>query len=1085
MEPSRSSMKRPQEDGVSDSASSHSDTDAPSSKSPKSGQSFKCGSCDYMADRLSSLNRHKRIHSRGSESSMSSERLSVSPICQSETFCKDCNIQFSSMSTYRGHREFYCKFRRQEKSEDNVSVGSSPPNKDKLSPNLVSPPILLPKGLIQAGAIPHPLHFARSPLLMQAIPKELQALLAHHKEQDLPHASAVSHALMKASTDELKQADDQPLDLSTTKSKNLTESDDEHKSKASSPIIHKAEQRITPEHSPDSNQHLSPGLQRQDIHGDTGKVIGPPGKATLKVPMFPAAQVTYVKNKPIPPMQMVSRCVECNIVFYKHENYLIHKEHYCSGRRGGVSMAGEDNHRMEQEMIESPSKSQISPGQKSAPPDVTKSRDNISPSSPKLPKGNNSPGQLKPNELCYLFYCIPCNIKFSSSGTLKAHKEFYCPHGKDNDTSCVVKEADADSDRTSSDNSDLYRCDMCHSEYTSARHLKLHFCTGLAAQAPLLRCPYCEYVTQTENRLSEHMKVHVPTKAFKCTLCGYRGNTARGMRMHGKMHLENGEEFTDDNMLEFEEPPLVPVQRNGVCDKGPVDIETELIRMKNEPYKRRRSRKSFEKSENMPSFLGAGLLPQNLLCAACGQAFNSISEFVIHLRMHEMAALEAMKNLKSLKCEHCDNYIADSLTGLLFHMQERHPEQLPNTSRSANQSESEGERSQSRDSHRSLSLEDRSRSNSEESSIAHTSNPSHRDDVKPNIDVNKADTGDQLDITNNDEHILQVKQEQRETGSSEDEESGVKESYENNDNTSAGAPNSECSKSPNSSMSPVTSVTSKSNDINPSSVISTNGISKSISSPPPLRSIPEVNPMLKLSSDSASPIKGHTWHIPNTADTMPQLSPGSRSDDENTTNQIGPVPPAREPVMFSKHVPSMPISTLHKSPISPHQNNLSPWKQISPKLPTVKSEPASPLQRENHRDSPYSVQIKKERDASSDLEKSPNSHRPSNPSTPTTPSQFMLQRNILSPHLQNLPLLYSPQALMQLYQLQHSFPTPSVTLPGGTANSSESSTEENSSRKYCKHCDINFTYLSSFLTHKKYYCSARASSEELSPSPSA
>ena len=1095
----RTSMKRPHEDGLSDSASSPSDTDAPKSKSPKSGQSFKCGSCDYTADRMSSLNRHKRIHSRGPESSLSSERLSVSPICQSETFCKDCNIQFSSMSTYRGHREFYCKFRRQEKSEDNVSVGASPPLKEasKLSPKLVSlPPVVLPKGLLHPGTIPHPLHFARSQLLMQAIPKDLQALLTRHKEQELPLSNAVPHRLIKASAEPLKQTDEQPLDLSTSKSKNQVESDEEeHKLKASSPVSIKVEQRNSPQHSPDSNRLLSSALHRHDIHSNSS----PTGKPTLKVPIFPTNPVQFVKNKPVPPMSMVSRCVECNIVFYKHENYLIHKEHYCSGRRGGISLAGDENERMDHESVESPSKLHTSPGSKAAQPEATKCRENNSPTSPKLPKGDNSLGHLKPNELCLLYYCIPCNIKFSSSGTLKAHKEFYCPHGKDNDTACVVKDAtDGDSDKTSSDNNDLYRCDICHSEYTSARHLKLHFCTGLATQAPLLRCPYCEYVTQTENRLAEHMKVHVPTKAFKCTLCGYRGNTARGMRMHGKMHLENGEEFTDDNMVEFEEPPLVPVQRNGVCDKGPVDIETELIRMKNEPYKRRRSRKSFEKSENMPSYLGAGLLPQNLICAACGQAFASVSEFVIHLRMHEMAALEAMKNLKSLKCEHCDNYIADSLTGLLFHMQERHPEQLPNTSRSANQSESEGERSQSRDSHRSLSLEDRSRSNSEESSGTHPSNTSQRDNVKSNENVNKIDNCDQSDITDSTEHVVQVKKEQRDNCSSEDEESVLEENNENIDVVSTKAPLSPEDIKPSiSSKSPITSGNCKSTDSCPTSETSINGTSKTLCSSPQSKSplgAQDNTSTLKPSSDTILPLQIHAWHHKYGTVAMPQISPGSLTEDANssvirTQQNLGPVSPSRQTAIFSRQTASMPVMPLQRSPLSPHQHSLSPWKQISPKLSVVKSEPVSPLTTapcENQKNSPYPVQVKKERDTSpTELEKSPSSQRPSNPSTPTASSQFTLPRNILSSHLQNFPLLYSPQALMQLYQFQHSFPAPVVSLPGGTANSSEASTEENSSRKYCKHCDINFTYLSSFLTHKKYYCSARSSSEELSPSPSA
>jgi hypothetical protein len=72
-----------------------------------------------------------------------------------------------------------------------------------------------------------------------------------------------------------------------------------------------------------------------------------------------------------------------------------------------------------------------------------------------------------------------------------------------------------------------------------------------------------------------------------------------GMRMHGKMHIDNGEEFSDEHMVEIEEPPLVPVIFNNPIETASTNVEAELIRLKNEPYKRRRSRKSYEKSEHM------------------------------------------------------------------------------------------------------------------------------------------------------------------------------------------------------------------------------------------------------------------------------------------------------------------------------------------------------------------------------------------------------------------------------------------------------------------------------------------------------
>ena len=949
--------------------------------------------------------------------------------------------------------------------------------------------MLTAKGFLQASSVPHPLQFAHAPLLLQAVPKDLQALFAR---QDLPTSSTSLHRALRAETESYKQSDDQPLDLSTSKSKNHNNTDDmKEKTNATSPLSVKTEQKTSPQHSPASGKLHSPAIPKADGKTESSKLSSPVGKPTLKVPMFPASQIQFVKNKPIPPLSSVSRCVECNIVFYKHENFLIHKEHYCSGRRGGLTL--EEEQKVEQEIPKSPPKLQTSPGSKLMAPESTKTRDSVSPASPKLPKGDNAPGRLKPNELCYLYYCIPCNIKFSSAGTLKAHKEFYCPYGKENNAACALKDSvDGDSDKTSSDSNDLYRCELCHSEYTSARLLKLHFCTGMAAQTPLLRCPYCEYVTQTENRLSEHMKVHVPTKAFKCTLCGYRGNTARGMRMHGKMHLENGEEFTDDNMIEYEEPPLVPVQRNGVCDKGPVDIETELIRMKNEPYKRRRSRKSFEKSENMPAYISPELLPQ--ICAACGQAFVNINEFVIHLRMHEMAALEAMKNLKSLKCEHCDDYIAESLTGLLFHMHERHPEQLPNTSRSENQSESEGERSQSRDSHRSKS-EDRSRSGSEESSRTSQSETSQKDNVRVNEDVNKMNKtadSDRSDIPKD----LEIKVENGKLRSDKNESESEVRSQNMDHKSDKRSVSSEESERSVTTKSPVTSANClpllRSSPEPP-----VNGIAKSFSSPTLPRSPPKGQNLASPKTPSVSPPTDRLWYLkPPTPVLSPHLTSGSPRKSPDTspvrTNQAGAASPSREPVIFSRQTGSLPLLALQRSQMSPQQHSLSPWKQAPPIASAIKSEPMSPLrpssnQSENQRQSPFPVSVKKEGESSSpNSEKSSDSQRPSNPPTPVTSPQVTLPRTVLSPNLQNFPLLYHPQALslMQLYQL-HGMPPVIPTTVGGSSNTPEASTEENSSKKYCKHCDINFTYLSSFLTHKKYYCSARPSSDEMSPSATA
>ena len=52
---------------------------------------------------------------------------------------------------------------------------------------------------------------------------------------------------------------------------------------------------------------------------------------------------------------------------------------------------------------------------------------------------------------------------------------------------------------------------------------------------------------------------------FVCTTCGYRGNTIRGVKQHGKLHLAQSEQFAVINISsEFNEPILVYNSNNDV-----------------------------------------------------------------------------------------------------------------------------------------------------------------------------------------------------------------------------------------------------------------------------------------------------------------------------------------------------------------------------------------------------------------------------------------------------------------------------------------------------------------------------------------
>ncbi|CAI9724910.1 finger ush-like [Octopus vulgaris] len=334
--------------------------------------------------------------------------------------------------------------------------------------------------------------------------------------------------------------------------------------------------------------------------------------------------------------------MECNIVFYKHENFIAHKQHYCASRRAVKTSPQISPKLSPREVAESNSSSVVLA--KKSPELINKPSISLN-SEEKLDLLNNSSrthvmsAENSEKKANFSYYCVPCKIKFSSASTLKAHKDYYCPHGKNSEQSLILCKADGHSESSCSEADDnsledsFYTCNHCHTSYTSSRLYRHHYCPA-NMQNPMVRCPHCDYVAPTQNKLTEHMKAHTSSRGYKCLLCGYRGNTVRGMRMHGKTHTDNGEEFNEKHVLEVEEPPLLPVSfKNGTSDVfGSLDMEAELIRLKNEPYKRRRSRKSYERMD---------ISNHELLhaCKICGETFSDMKAFQMHNSIHRTSPL--------------------------------------------------------------------------------------------------------------------------------------------------------------------------------------------------------------------------------------------------------------------------------------------------------------------------------------------------------------------------------------------------------------------------------------------------------------
>ncbi|VDI45814.1 zinc finger protein ZFPM1 [Mytilus galloprovincialis] len=666
----------------------------------KNGELFHCPFCCYTSDKLSSLNRHKRIHCRGSTSPTSSSS-SLSPVSKQDSYCAECNIQFSSFSTFKCHKEYYCSKRPDAMGmrtpEDEHGMQNGFPNlqfQEQMSPvaskNLKHLMNVSSASLMsgQTNVILGPPIVARGMLNMPfGMPTVIVQPVVPQSPNNISPRN-VSHMKMKQKPD---VTSDQPLDLSITKKS--TSSDDSDKENSISPksfISPDGKRRGSIKRDDVSNLSCStssspvqsPIQRSSSVQSDQTTSPIPSNRVS---PFVTVPPVQFISGKPIPPVpHSVSKCVDCNIVFYKHENYIIHKKHYCSSRQtcsnsvDDVDETSKDSEEMSMTNAKSQAtkefgsltNDQSEPGKSSCVPKESKessaapSRDMIEPE----PKQSNSRSTVRSpvEEKNCQYVCDPCKIRFSSTSTLAAHKEFYCPFAQEGRNPSGNMPRDNDEDKNSHDES-MVKCSRCGASFPSAKILRLHYCTGVTTHVPLLRCPYCDYVTQTENRISEHLKVHMPSKAYRCTLCGYRGNTVRGMRMHGKMHIDNGEDFSDEHMVEIEEPPLVPIIFNNPNEATSTNVEAELIRLKNEPYKRRRSRKSYEKSEHMTSIREPS--PKNV-CVFCGQPFNDNTSLAMHMRIHEMVAYHAASS-RNLKCHFCE-YVAETFPSLMIHVEHKH-----------------------------------------------------------------------------------------------------------------------------------------------------------------------------------------------------------------------------------------------------------------------------------------------------------------------------------------------------------------------------------------------------------------------------
>ncbi|XP_037708858.1 zinc finger protein ush isoform X2 [Drosophila subpulchrella] len=210
----------------------------------------------------------------------------------------------------------------------------------------------------------------------------------------------------------------------------------------------------------------------------------------------------------------VSKCMECNIVFCKYENYLAHKQHYCSAR------------------------SQEGTGEV----DVKSA---VSPSNPGAgglgAGGSEAASSVETTPVAYQqLICAACGIKYTSLDNLRAHQNYYCPKGG----------AAAAPAATPSDPGQLAlvkeKCGKCKTLHEIGLPCPPPVTSPLAAPTTnsqpasnsLNKCPVCGVVSPTAAMAKKHMEMHGTVKAYRCSICQYKGNTLRGMRTHIRTHFD-------------------------------------------------------------------------------------------------------------------------------------------------------------------------------------------------------------------------------------------------------------------------------------------------------------------------------------------------------------------------------------------------------------------------------------------------------------------------------------------------------------------------------------------------------------------
>lgn len=482
-------------DPTVDESSSDAKTPRPVSKQ------YTCTYCNYSADKKVSLNRHMRMHSSSPVSSgtpaptpASNGEVTESPPVQ-DRYCADCDIRFSSIKTYRAHKAHYCSTRQVVKQAlaaargGSATSGSSPPSPGATPPAQNQYALALPTNPILI--VPYSLLRSASTLPGATLPDPDTPcfLLPNGTFQPISRALSNINADGKE-TEVLKSANRPrepsrdgatPLDLSVRRSPESVVTDEhekENRIRSTTP-----EQIVCAPSLPGSPGTPSPSRRSSSPSGESSpkrkrrNSRGPTPKPP-SVPSPPEEKFTPVVPPAIIPPALALRLASELPVNAVSPQVLV-KQGVSKCKECNIVFCKYENYRIHKRHYCS-----AGGGEERASP---------------APPEPGPPPQYRQ------LICMACGIHFSSLDNLTTHQSYYCTKRETRSPRSVPAEAP----RPTSGSEGGWKC------------------------------PCCDVVSPTAAAAQRHMEAHAGVKAFRCTICRYRGNTLRGMRTHIRMHFNN------------------------------------------------------------------------------------------------------------------------------------------------------------------------------------------------------------------------------------------------------------------------------------------------------------------------------------------------------------------------------------------------------------------------------------------------------------------------------------------------------------------------------------------------------------------